>query len=66
MGAGVIFFLFLPAPVRIVALVVIPRSPRGVKVCCSDDGRGVKLFARGGEVNVASVKAWELMPSNPS
>jgi len=29
-------------------------------------GRGVKLFARGGEVHVASMSAWELMPSNPS
>ncbi|MEI6219022.1 MAG: glycoside hydrolase family 32 protein, partial [bacterium] len=28
-------------------------------------GRGVKLFARGGEANVASVSVWELMPSNP-
>lgn len=29
-------------------------------------GCRVKLFARGSEVNVASVSAWELMPSNPS
>jgi beta-fructofuranosidase len=29
-------------------------------------GREVKLFARGGEVQVAAISAWELMPSNPS
>lgn len=29
------------------------------------NGRGVKLFARGGSVEVSSVSAWELMPSNP-
>ena len=29
------------------------------------DGLDVKLFAKGGTVNVKSVKAWELMPSNP-
>lgn len=28
-------------------------------------GTGVKLFAEGGDVKVLSVKAWELMPSNP-
>ena len=28
-------------------------------------GLGVKLFAKGGDVKVLSVKAWELMPSNP-
>jgi beta-fructofuranosidase len=28
-------------------------------------GTGVKLFAKGGDVKVISVKAWELMPSNP-
>jgi len=28
-------------------------------------GRGVSLFARGGTVKVDSVRAWELMPSNP-
>ncbi len=28
-------------------------------------GRGVKLFAIGGDMEVLSVKAWELMPSNP-
>lgn len=29
------------------------------------NGRGVKLFARGNQAHAASVKAWELMPSNP-
>ena len=28
-------------------------------------GTGVRIFARGGDVKVTSVKAWELMPSNP-
>ena len=28
-------------------------------------GRGVSLFAKGGEVEVLSVKAWQLMPTNP-
>lgn len=28
-------------------------------------GTGVKLFAKGGNVAVVSVKAWEMMPSNP-
>ena len=28
-------------------------------------GTGVKLFAKGGDVKVLSVKAWEVMPSNP-
>lgn len=28
-------------------------------------GNGLKLFASGGQVRVKSVKAWELMPSNP-
>ncbi len=28
-------------------------------------GKGVRLFAEGGDVKVLSVKAWELMPSNP-
>lgn len=28
-------------------------------------GRGVRLFARGADVAVPSVSAWELMPSNP-
>ena len=28
-------------------------------------GTGVKLFAEGGDMKVLSVKAWELMPSNP-
>lgn len=29
------------------------------------DSLGVVLFARGGEAKVSSVKAWEMMPSNP-
>jgi beta-fructofuranosidase len=29
-------------------------------------GRGVKLFARGGDATVTSVTGWELMPSNAS
>jgi beta-fructofuranosidase len=28
-------------------------------------GTGVKLFAKGGDVKVVSIKAWELMPTNP-
>ena len=28
-------------------------------------GTGVKLFAKGGDMKVLSVKAWEVMPSNP-
>ena len=28
-------------------------------------GRGVRVFAEGGEARVASANAWELMPSNP-
>jgi len=28
-------------------------------------GTGIKLFSKGGDVKVISVKAWELMPSNP-
>jgi beta-fructofuranosidase len=28
-------------------------------------GTGVKLFAKGGTVKITSVKAWEIMPSNP-
>ncbi len=28
-------------------------------------GTGIRLFAKGGDVKVLSVKAWELMPSNP-
>ena len=28
-------------------------------------GTGVKLFAKGGDIKVLSVKAWEVMPSNP-
>lgn len=28
-------------------------------------GRGVRLFARGGDAAVSAVSAWELMPSNP-
>jgi beta-fructofuranosidase len=28
-------------------------------------GTGVKLFAKGGSVKINSVKAWEMMPSNP-
>lgn len=28
-------------------------------------GTGIKLFAKGGDVKVLSVKAWEIMPSNP-
>jgi len=28
-------------------------------------GKGVRLFANGGDVKVVSVKAWELSPSNP-
>lgn len=28
-------------------------------------GTGVKLFAKGGDIEVLSVKAWEIMPSNP-
>jgi len=30
-----------------------------------DDSLGVVLFAIGGEANISSVKAWEMMPSNP-
>jgi beta-fructofuranosidase len=30
-----------------------------------DDSLGVVLFANGGEAEFASVKAWEMMPSNP-
>ena len=29
------------------------------------DSLGVVLFAKGGQAKVASVKAWEMMPSNP-
>ena len=29
------------------------------------DSLGVVLFARGGEAKISSVKAWEMMPSNP-
>jgi beta-fructofuranosidase len=29
------------------------------------DSTGIVLFASGGEANVSSVKAWEMMPSNP-
>jgi len=28
-------------------------------------GTGIKLFAKGGTVKIPSVKAWEIMPSNP-
>jgi beta-fructofuranosidase len=28
-------------------------------------GTGVKIFAKGGDIEVLSAKAWELMPSNP-
>jgi beta-fructofuranosidase len=28
-------------------------------------GTGIKLFANGGTAKVPSVKAWEIMPSNP-
>ncbi len=28
-------------------------------------GRGIRLFSKDGDANVVSVKAWELMPSNP-
>lgn len=28
-------------------------------------GTGVKLFAKGGDIEVTSIKAWEMMPSNP-
>jgi len=28
-------------------------------------GTGIKLFAKGGAVKIPSVKAWEIMPSNP-
>ena len=28
-------------------------------------GTGVKLFAKGGDVKVLSIKAWEIMPTNP-
>jgi beta-fructofuranosidase len=28
-------------------------------------GTGIKLFAKGGDVKVLSVKGWEVMPSNP-
>ncbi len=30
-----------------------------------EDSLGVVLFANGGEAEIASVKAWEMMPSNP-
>ncbi len=30
-----------------------------------NDSLGVVLFARGGEAKISSVKAWEMMPSNP-
>jgi beta-fructofuranosidase len=30
-----------------------------------DDSLGVVLFANGGEAEFSSVKAWEMMPSNP-
>ena len=30
-----------------------------------DDNVGVVLFANGGEAEFSSVKAWEMMPSNP-
>ena len=28
-------------------------------------GRGIALFAKGGDIKVSSIKAWEMMPSNP-
>lgn len=28
-------------------------------------GTGVKLFAKGGDMEITSIKAWEMMPSNP-
>ena len=29
------------------------------------NGRGIKLFANGGDITVSSIKAWDIMPSNP-
>ena len=29
------------------------------------EAQGIKLFAKGGTVKIPSVKAWEMMPSNP-
>jgi beta-fructofuranosidase len=29
------------------------------------DSLGVAVFATGGDARIASVKAWEMMPSNP-
>ena len=41
------------------------RQAIGRRVYPSLHGRGVKLFAKGGDVEVISVKGWEVMPSNP-
>ncbi len=41
------------------------RQAIGRQVFPKLGGRGVKLFAKGGEAQVAIVRAWEMMPSNP-
>jgi len=41
------------------------RQAIGRRVYPRLGGTGVKLFARGGDAKVISIKSWEIMPSNP-
>jgi len=49
----------------IVEIFANDRQAIGRAVYPTLGGRGVKVFARGGEMKVSVVNAWELMPSNP-
>ena len=41
------------------------RQAIGRRIYPKLGGTGVKLFAKGGDAKVTSVKRWEMMPSNP-
>ena len=49
----------------IVEIFANDRQALGRRIYPSLGGTGVKLFAEGGDMQVKSVKAWEMMPTNP-
>ncbi len=49
----------------IVEVFANDRQAIGRMVYPTLDGKGISLFSEGGNITVSSVKAWEIMPSNP-
>ncbi len=49
----------------IVEVYANDRQAIGRSIYPTLSGSGIKLFAKGGDVKVVSIKAWDMMPTNP-